>query len=150
MQFTVTDVGGIKHSIRLSTDPRYPVAMDAAPPGLSRRQPGSGASHDQEGLPPLPDQIDDDTAHVMIAEILKRCGDADEILARVQRGRDYGENDGTDYAPGVTKTPGVGADQPQPFKGMPVPGKGPSAHDHQISPSSFVHGLTSRIRLGGR
>jgi hypothetical protein len=38
--FTIRDVGGVVHRLSLSTDPRYPVAMDALPRNLSRRRLG--------------------------------------------------------------------------------------------------------------
>lgn len=87
MNFAIKDVGGVVHHLNLSTDKRG-LAYDSMPRGLSRRP-----ARDQ-GLADLPDQLDDDTACVAIAEILKRVGNPDDILSRVQRNLDRGENNG--------------------------------------------------------
>jgi hypothetical protein len=55
----------------------------------------------------LPDQLDDDTACVAIAEILKRVGNPDDILSRVHRNLDRGENNGESNGNGDRRSAGA-------------------------------------------
>ena len=71
--FTVCDVAGHVHPIRLSSDPRYPVAMDGRPAGFIRRHP---TRDQQEGA--LPEQIDANFALQCMREIADRVADPNE------------------------------------------------------------------------
>jgi hypothetical protein len=92
MNFTVTDVAGTKHSINLSTDTRYPVAMDGGPRGFLKRP---RPARDQEPGE-LPESIDAATAAEMISQILARCDDPDSVLQQVQQGSERSDESGMD------------------------------------------------------
>jgi hypothetical protein len=101
--FTVRDVAGHVHPIRLSTDPRYPVAMDGGPAGFLRRR----SARDQEPGE-LPEQIDAEFALQCMREIADRVADPNErktlsqgmaelIDGLTTESHNNGENPGAEY-----------------------------------------------------
>ena len=85
MNFTIRDVAGITHDVRLSSDPRG-LAYDALPRNMSRR-----AARDQE-LDDLFSGLDEETAYAVACELLDRFPGLKERLDRLP---DNGENSGT-------------------------------------------------------
>jgi hypothetical protein len=118
--FTIRDVGGVLHSVNLSTDTRYPVAMDGGPAGFNRRRP----ARDQADLP---EQIDAEFALKVMREIVDRVPDPDQ-RKRLSQGMaevmdsmtpemennetTYGNGDDYEPRPGFTPSPNVGKASP--------------------------------------
>jgi hypothetical protein len=92
-EFQLKDAAGIVRTINLSTDPRYPVAMDGGPVNFMRRRP---ARDEEGGGPDLPDQLDDATALTMISQILKRVADPGVLLGQIARRYEHSDESGMD------------------------------------------------------
>jgi hypothetical protein len=75
--FTIRDCAGVVHPIRLSTDSRYPVAMDGGSAGFMSRRPQPARDQEQGGGE-LPEQLDSDFALQCMREIVDRVADPEQ------------------------------------------------------------------------
>jgi hypothetical protein len=147
-EFTLKDAAGVVRTINLSTDPRYPVAMD----GFNRPR----NARDQE-MPEAPDRLDPGAAVQAICEILAKVGgDPDAIMSEVAQNMAGGSQDAAGEYPqrgGYTPAASGATVGRLPKDAGRSLGKAPKSGFDSVAMDRrdpVLAGYLNRIRLGGR